>query len=359
MHDGDILILKGHEVNKLLEGREAELVETVRRAYVAHARGDSSLPHSSFLNFPNEQRNRIIALPAYLGQDFDVAGIKWIASFPNNLKRGMDRASAVVILNSAQTGIPQAIIEGSITNAKRTAASAALAARNLHQRSVEGGVGMIGCGLINFEILRFLQASLPEVGRLILFDLDLPRAEKFKQSCEHEFRDISVEVATDVTAVLANCSLISMATTAVKPHLGDLSACAPGTTILHISLRDLTPEVVLSCDNVVDDIDHVCRAQTSLHLTEQLTGRRDFIRCTLSDVLLGQALPRRDEGILLFSPFGLGVLDLAVSQFVYELALEHGRGLIIDSFLPDAWNGNTVLELKERARVNTSSRSLS
>jgi N-[(2S)-2-amino-2-carboxyethyl]-L-glutamate dehydrogenase len=343
MHDSDIVILKGHEVNALLEGREAELLETVRRAYVAHARGESSLPHSSFLNFPNEQRNRIIALPAYLGRDFDIAGIKWIASFPNNVEHGMDRASAVVILNSARTGNPKAIIEGSIPSAKRTAASAALAARSLHQGSVEGGIGLVGCGLINFEILRFLRATLPGAGRFIVFDLNPRRAEKFKQSCQDAFSDISVEVAADVTSVLSDCSLISLATTAVKPHLDDLSACAAGTTILHISLRDMTPEVVLSCDNVVDDIGHVCRAQTSVHLAEQLTGRRDFIRCTLSDVLLGQAPPRRDdESVLLFSPFGLGVLDLAVSQFVYGLALEQERGLIIDSFLPEAWNGNTV-----------------
>src|SRR6185369_14851981 len=160
MRNGDILVLKGRDVHALLQDREAELVETVRRAYVAHARGESSLPHSSFLNFPHEQRNRIIALPAYLGRDFDIAGIKWIASFPNNVKHGMDRASAVVILNSARTGTPRAIIEGSILSAKRTAASAALAARTLHQKPVEDGIGIIGCGMINFEIVRFLRFSL-------------------------------------------------------------------------------------------------------------------------------------------------------------------------------------------------------
>jgi N-[(2S)-2-amino-2-carboxyethyl]-L-glutamate dehydrogenase len=343
MHNGDIIILNGREVHAVLEGREAELLETVRRAYVAHARGESSLPHSSFLSFPNEQSNRIIAMPAYLGEDFDIAGIKWIASFPNNVQHGMDRASAVVILNSALTGTPRAIIEGSIPSAKRTAASAALAARTLHQGPVEGGVGLIGCGLINFEILRFLRASLPGARRFVVFDLSPQRAKAFRRRCLNTFADISVEVAADAASVLSGCSLVSMATTAVKPHLEDLSPCAPGTTILHISLRDMTPEVVLSCDNVVDDIDHVCRAQTSVHLTEQLTGRRDFIRCTLSDVLLGQAAPRRDaESVLLFSPFGLGVLDLAVSQLVYELAHEQGRGLVIDSFLPDPWERNTA-----------------
>jgi ornithine cyclodeaminase/alanine dehydrogenase-like protein (mu-crystallin family) len=75
----DIIILTGREVHALLEGREADLIETVRRAYMAHAHGASCLPHSSFLHFPHEQRNRIIAMPAYLGQDFNAAGIKWIA----------------------------------------------------------------------------------------------------------------------------------------------------------------------------------------------------------------------------------------------------------------------------------------
>ena len=132
--------------------------------------------------------------------------------------------------------------------------------------------------------------------------------------------------------------MISVATTAVTPHLSELSACAPGTTILHVSLRDLTPEVILSCDNVVDDVDHVCRAQTSIHLAEQLAGGRDFIRCTLAEVIDGRAAARRKAGgITVFSPFGLGVLDVAVSKLVCELGARHKLGTIIDSFSPPFW----------------------
>jgi ornithine cyclodeaminase len=338
MHNDNILILRGKEVQALLNGRELEVLEAVRQAYLAHTRGESSLPHSTFLSFPNEQRNRIIALPAYLGEEFAVAGVKWISSFPGNLAQGMDRASAVVILNSSQTGRPEAIIEGSVISAKRTAASATLAAQCLVDSEKDDAITVIGCGLINFEIARFMRAACPQVKTFNLFDLDPARSNHFKENCLRDFEGLTVNVMTDLKTALASAPIISLATTAVKPYLDDLSVCPPRSTVLHISLRDLTPEVILASDNIVDDVDHVCRAQTSIHLAEQLTGNRDFVRCSLAEVLLGAVPPRRDkDSITVFSPFGLGVLDLAVSKLVRDWGVKQEQGTVIESFLPDSW----------------------
>jgi N-[(2S)-2-amino-2-carboxyethyl]-L-glutamate dehydrogenase len=339
MYDGNLLVLRGNDAQILLDGREREIMRTVRAAYIAHALGESSLPHSTFLNFPNEGRNRIIALPAYLGNEFGVAGVKWISSFPNNLSRGMDRASAVVILNSLETGRPEAILEGSVISAKRTAASAALAAAVLADGEKLEGVTMVGCGLINFEIARFLKAACPTLKKLYLFDLSSERAAKFKENCEATFEGVTADVVADLSDALGREPVISLATTAIKPHISSLSACAPGSVVLHISLRDLTPEVVLDCDNIVDDIEHVCRAQTSLHLAEQLTGGRGFIRCALADILTGVAPARENKkSIAVFSPFGLGVLDMAVAKLVRDLGVTQERGAIIKSFLPKPWD---------------------
>src|SRR5207247_1068158 len=170
MDDVDIVVLSGSDVRAMLAGREAELVETVRAAYQCHAEGQSALPHSTFLYLPKGARGRIIALPAYLGGGFDVAGIKWISSFPSNHDLGLDRASAVVILNSPTTGRPEALLEGSTISAKRTAASAALAARCLAREHDVARVGLIGCGLINREIARFLLAEFPAIETLAIYD---------------------------------------------------------------------------------------------------------------------------------------------------------------------------------------------
>ena len=333
--DGDLVILNGNETLSLLEHQELKIVEVVQKAYETHAGGDSMLPHSTFLRFPGNDANRIIALPAYLGDGLEMAGMKWIASFPGNLQKGMERASAVVVLNSTDTGRPRAIIEGSLISAKRTAASAALAARILHDGPASR-VGVIGCGLISYETVRFLRATVPGIQSYLIFDKNLEQSQLFKS------RLGEVDIAPDAETVLRECPITVLATTAGVPHIFNLPAAPFRRTILHVSLRDFAPEVILACDNVVDDVDHVCRAQTSLHLAEQLAGHRDFIRCGIGDLLLGRAAARSDtHDTTIFSPFGLGILDIAVAAYVLEQGLQKGLGTVVESFYPSGWTERT------------------
>ena len=55
-------------------------------------------------------------------------------------------------------------------------------------------------------------------------------------------------------------------------------------------------------------------------------------------VLLGEARGRSNpEATVVFSPFGLGTLDLAVGKLVFQLALKYTQGDLIEDFLPDSW----------------------
>jgi len=346
MRDGQLLVLTGPEVGSLVIGLEERVISIVRNAYECHRRGESSLPPSSFLRLPGDPADRIIALPACLGGDAPVAGIKWIASVPANVDRGMERASAVMILSSTTTGRPMAVMEGSIVSAWRTAASAALAASVLHRGESVDSVGVVGCGLINLTIVRFLGVVFPSIRRIRVYDVRPDRAERFAVACGWRIPNVEVEVVPDVSTVLRGSRCVSFATSGTEPYVTDVSGMASDATILHVSLRDLAPEVILRCDNVVDDIDHVCRANTSIHLTEQRSGGRAFIRCTLADITTGDAPARRDESsVAVFSPFGLGVLDLAVAHFVFVQAIATGVGTWIDSFLPAPQLASTTQEV--------------
>ncbi|MFF1478058.1 2,3-diaminopropionate biosynthesis protein SbnB [Streptomyces sp. NPDC058301] len=330
------MLIIGHRVvHDLLANQENHLLDLIADAYRLHDEGCTAVPNSVFLRFPGDARNRIIGLPAHVGGAEAVAGVKWIASFPGNVAQGKLRASAAILLNSMADGSPEALLEASLISARRTAASAALAAAKLTPDPAPTGVSLIGCGPINGEILRFTHAALPSLREVALYDLDPARGEAFAEKARTMLPEARFTVLRRAEDALAAHRLVSLATTASEPHLG-LEACPAGATVLHVSLRDLTVEAILGAQNVVDDADHVCREQTSLHLAEQATGGRDFIDTPIGALLRGTSGFRRDpERTVVFSPFGLGALDMALARWVRDEARRLGRGIGIDAFLPE------------------------
>jgi ornithine cyclodeaminase len=334
LSNNDILIVGAAEVEAALKGREKDVLDAVQKAYETHSRGASSLPHSSFLRFPDSDKDRIICLPAYLGEDYQLAGVKWIASVPDNVARGMERASAVMILNDRLTGRPRAVIEGSIISKQRTAASAALASRYLARRQPDT-IGFVGCGPINVAVAQFLAVVWPGVKRFTAFDLDHSRAEAFGRELLSFRAEAEFSVALSLEEVLSECEMVAFGTTAISPYINSLDACPDNATLLHVSLRDLGADVILANHNIVDDLDHVNRAATSIHLASQQTGNTDFVHSSLGDILLGRApLPEHDKRKVIFSPFGLGILDLAVADLMLSAMDETGGGTRVRSFLP-------------------------
>ena len=101
-----LLVVPRADIELVLNGREQEIVDVVASAYVTHEAGESVLPHSQFLRFPDNTRDRIIALPAYLGGEFHAAGMKWVASFP-----GIRSSSTAAGESTYPGAIPRKCIE--------------------------------------------------------------------------------------------------------------------------------------------------------------------------------------------------------------------------------------------------------
>ncbi|MFF9783327.1 2,3-diaminopropionate biosynthesis protein SbnB [Streptomyces nigrescens] len=326
-------VISGAQVHRVLDAHHQGVVDLIETAYRLHGGGETVNPPSYFLRFPDRPSSRIIALPASIGGELPTDGLKWISSFPENVEAGIPRASAVLILNDHDTGYPLACLESSIISAARTAASAALAADRIS--AARGGrparIGFFGVGLIARYIHTYLARTGWQFDELGVHDLSAAHAGGFADYLRQSGESGTVTVHGSAEELIRSCDLVVFATVAGTPHVTEPGWFAHNPLVLHVSLRDLSPEVVLGAANIVDDVEHCLKADTSVHLAEQRVGHRDFLDGTLHDVLTGRLRPPADRPVI-FSPFGLGVLDLALGRHVYESVKESGELQVVDDF---------------------------
>ncbi|MFE1173369.1 2,3-diaminopropionate biosynthesis protein SbnB [Streptomyces sp. NPDC058773] len=326
-------VISGAQVHQVLDAHHQGVVDLIETAYRLHGGGETVNPPSYFLRFPDRPSSRIIALPASIGGELPTDGLKWISSFPENVEAGIPRASAVLILNDPATGYPLACLESSIISAARTAASAALAADRIS--AGRGGrparIGFFGVGLIARYIHTYLARTGWRFDEIGVHDLSAAHAGGFADYLRESGEPGTVTVHGSAEELIRSCDLVVFATVAGTPHVTEPGWFAHNPLVLHVSLRDLSPEVVLGAANFVDDVEHCLKADTSVHLAEQRVGHRDFLDGTLHDVLTGKVQPPAGRPVI-FSPFGLGVLDLALGRHVYESVKESGELRVVDDF---------------------------
>lgn len=325
-------VIAGPVVKDVLDASVGMLVERVEQAYLSHYDGQTVNPDSYFLRFPKEPDNRIIALPAAIDGASPVAGIKWISSFPGNIRQGIPRASAVIVLNDRATGYPIACMEGAQISALRTAASAVLGAYWLNgKRRHAATIGFVGAGVIARNIARMFRADRWQFDHAIVHDFD----DQSASALQAHLGQLDIpDVRCGALAPALEADIVVFATTAATPYVVPPMGFKPGQVILNISLRDIAPELILEAENICDDVDHCLKANTSPHLAEQRSGNRSFINGTLAGVIRGDVVLDRNKPMI-FSPFGLGVLDLDLAQFVLGRALATRRTLTIDSFFAE------------------------
>ena len=319
-------VVPGSTVKRAIDDNKKQVFDAVEAAYRLHGSGKTVNPDSCFLRYPDRPCARIIALPAHVGGAVQKSGIKWISSFPGNRASNLARASAVLILNDPTTGYPLACIEASLISATRTAASAALAAEHISPKPFGGILGVIGTGVIARTTVQWLFFRNWKFRKISLYDVDRHEAEHFSKWLRDQ-HNLEADIQDRLDGAISDSSLILFTTTALDPYLADEKLLAHCPTVLHLSLRDICVNVILASQNIVDDADHCLKAETSLHLTEMAMGNRDFVAGSLVDVLekkftLDHGRPR------IFSPFGLGVLDLAVGNFVLEAAKSDRKSVV-------------------------------
>jgi ornithine cyclodeaminase len=209
-----------------------------------------------------------------------------------------------------------------------------LAAESISPNPFQGTLAVIGTGIIARSTVEWLLFRNWDFRRIKLYDVDPNESAHFSKWLRDQ-RNLPTTIQDCLEDATSGSSLILFTTTALEPYLADKELFAHSPTVLHLSLRDIGTNVILASQNIVDDVDHCLKAKTSLHLTEMETGNRNFVSGSLVDVLekrfkLDHQRPR------IFSPFGLGVLDVAVGNFVLEAAKSSGEAIELPDFFSNS-----------------------
>ncbi|KQN98999.1 2,3-diaminopropionate biosynthesis protein SbnB [Paenibacillus sp. Leaf72] len=319
-------------------GDSSELyVQAVSRALALHAEGDFVQPLKPYLRV-NEQSghiaDRIIAMPAHLGGNEPVSGIKWIGSKHDNPSRlGAERASGVIVLNDPQSNYPVAILEASLISGMRTAAVTVIGARYLAKKHF-AALSCIGCGAIAGMQMQAMLEQFPAIKTLQLYDLNAAAAERFAERLRERFNHVNITVMGSAEEAVRSGEVIVTCTVADQPYI-PFEWLQKGAFISNISIMDLQKDVFLRADKiVVDDWQQANREKKIIHqLVTEGNYSREQLYGELGELVTGRKPGREnDEEIIVLNPMGMAIEDIASAAEIYRKAREAGIGSELELF---------------------------
>ena len=160
----------------------AGCIETMRDTMALFGKKDFLLggpnadEHGLQMNFPQKSDiegfplddgpdRRFMAMPAYLGGRFHIAGQKFYGSNSHNAALGLPRTILMVTLSDVDTGAPKAIMSANLLSAMRTGAMPAMAATYLANKDSEV-LSLLGPGVINKCALMCYMEVLPNIKKI-------------------------------------------------------------------------------------------------------------------------------------------------------------------------------------------------
>ncbi|NOZ72760.1 MAG: ornithine cyclodeaminase [Chloroflexi bacterium] len=310
----------------------AATMNDLEQVFRLHAAGDYTLPEKIVMAWkpapPDEQADHINIMPGYVGGDLHALGLKSIASFPRNPYRyGLPRATALVILNDPQTGVPLAVMDDTLISAMRTGAATGVATTYLARQDVRR-IGLIGAGVQCRTQLMAVKVARPSIQEGAIFDIRRERAEAFVQEMNQRL-GLELRVAESAEEVVRQAEVLVTATTTVQPIVrhGWLN---PGTFYAHVSGYECEYDVIRQADKIVVDdweqVKHRMYSTVALMRRDGLFADSDLYG-ELGDIVSGNKPGREaDEEIIIFSPIGMGLHDLAVALRIYRQAKAQGLG---------------------------------
>jgi N-[(2S)-2-amino-2-carboxyethyl]-L-glutamate dehydrogenase len=304
-------------------------LEVIGATLVLHHRGETVSPKKAVIHWgddldTDEKLGRIMAMPAYVGGSTRMAGLKWIPSVPRNPARGLPRGIGVILLSDPETGVPVAFLDGTVVSAMRTGAVSGVAARAL-ARDGARILGLLGAGVQARTQLLALERTLPALEEIRIYD---PADGKAEALATARSDGPSRRAVASAEEAVRGADVVVPATMAAEPFI-PAAWLAPGTLVLSVSSLDLAVDVIEAADLVVaDDVAHETGHASRPLARAEAAGVLDRETVVpLGSILAGDHAGRTSEDdLIVVSPIGLGIEDVAWATHVFRRAEELGLG---------------------------------
>src|SRR5689334_11181451 len=311
----------------------AAMVDVIERAFRVKAAGEVVMPPKVMITWTDEpgteeRHGRIMAMPGYVGGEFDVAGLKWIPSVPGNPGRGLPRANALVLLSDRETGLPLAVMDGTVVSAMRTGAVTGVAVRHLAAGD-ERRACLLGAGVLAHTQLDALRLVMPALERVDVYDPDRERAQRFSTR-QADVTGLDMRSADTAEAAVRGARVVGAATMAVRPTF-DPDWLDEGVTVVLVSSLDAPVSLhaatdLLVVDDWVHESTHAGRYAERL-VREGVVPADGSQAVELSDVVAGRHPGRTSsQQRIVVSPVGLAMDDITTAKHVLDNAVRLGIG---------------------------------
>ncbi len=305
--------------------------------------------HPEFPGMPqNADDRRFMAMPAYLGGNYQMAGMKWYGSNVENKKKGLPRSILMMMLNDKDTGAPLALMSANLVSAYRTGGIPGVGAKYLARKDAKVA-SVIGPGVMGKTSLAAFVSVCPQLDTVKIKGRGQRSLDSFVSFIKEELPQIKdIQICETVEEAVRDSDIISFTTTVRDdvssfPYINGEWIKKGALISMPSAARFDDDFLVNNCKLVVDnsklyeaweeEYPYPTYPQMQIIGTKFTDLRHegkikpeDII--DLTDIIEGRRPGRdSDDDIIVYSVGGMPVEDIAWGGMVYRNAVKLGIGI--------------------------------
>lgn len=296
----------------------------------------------------NADDRRFMAMPAYLGGKYRMAGMKWYGSNCENKASGLPRSILMMMLNDKDTGAPLALMSANLVSCYRTGAIPGVGAKYLARKDSET-VTIIGPGVMGRTCLLAFLSVCPKITTVKVKGRGQRSLHAFEEFVKKECPQIQQVIVCDsIEEAVKDSDIICVTSTApVKeidfPYIAEDWVKKGALICLPSAARFDDDFLINRCKKVVDnyklyeawaeefpypsyEMVQIIGSKFTDYLHEGRIQREDIV--DIADIINKKHPGREsDDEIIVYSVGGMPVEDIAWGGTVYRNALKEGIGV--------------------------------